>query len=237
MDNLEKFIHDNRSDFDSEIPNATIWAAIETDLNDDIEQFVRNRRADFDTETPNLKIWSAIDTALIHSANHSLNNSVEKRVEKKVEMTVIKRSDYKQWVWRIAASVTLLVVGASGGFYFKTKQEAVGVAQTVEQIAPDFREAEQFYAQKVQNQLIKLANYQPNGDPSVLADLQQIDEIQKELKQELQDAPTATREEIVKHLIENYKIKLGILERVLQHVNESQNNNSIKKENPQHEKI
>ncbi|MDZ7881031.1 MAG: hypothetical protein U5L45_25420 [Saprospiraceae bacterium] len=209
MDNLEKFIHDNRLDFDAEVPQLKLWVGIENRLDDNsIEQFTQSNRADFDTETPNLKIWAAID--------------------KQLNPTLAPKLGVQQWVWRIAASLTLLVVGASAGFYFKTTNEAATLAQTVNQIAPDFREAEQFYAQKVNTQLVKLATYSPNSDPSVLADLTQIDEMEKELKKELDEAPNATREEIVKRMIDNYKIKLGILERVLQHLDTHQNNNSTK---------
>lgn len=217
MDNLEKFIQDNRTAFDSETPNLGIWAGIENDLNADVENFVRANRADFDTEIPNLKIWAAIDK--------TVNKTAENRIV------------YRQWFGRLAAAIALLIVGASGGFYLKTKQEARQMAQTVEQIAPDFRQTEQFYKQKVQAELVKLASFQPETDPSVLADLKQIDEVQKELKQELDDAPASAREEIVKRMIDNYKIKLGILARVLQHLEEYKMNNSEEKERQQHEKI
>jgi hypothetical protein len=237
MDNLEKFIHDNRPDFDTETPRLDVWAGIEADLGDEIDSFVRSNRASFDTEMPNLKIWSAIDKQLPQSVEKPVELGIEKMFEKTFEKTTEKRFALKQWAIRIAASLTLLFIGAGAGFYFKTKQEAVEIAQTVDKIAPDFREAEQFYSQKVQNQLVKLTSFQPTTDPSVLADLRQIDEIQKELKQELDDAPNATREEIVKHIIDNYKIKLGILERVMKHIEETPINNSVKKEIQQHEKI
>jgi hypothetical protein len=218
MDNLEQFIRDNRPDFDSAMPDdSKIWAGIDDGLDDSIEQFIQSNRSDFDTDIPNLKLWADID--------------------KRVNKTVVKPFAFKQWALRIAAAITLLIIGAGGGFYFKTKQEAKDMAQTVDRIAPDFREAEQFYAQKVQTQLVKLASFQPQTDPSVLADLQQLDAVQKELKQEFDDAPNATREEIVKHMIENYKIKLGILERVMQHLDTQENSKSVKKGNPQHEKI
>jgi hypothetical protein len=203
MDNLEKFIHDNRPDFDSETPRLDVWADIEADLGDEIDSFVRSNRASFDTEMPNLKIWSAIDKQLPQSVEKPVELGIEKMFEKTFEKTTEKRFALKQWAFRIAASLTLLFIGAGAGFYFKTKQEAVEIAQTVDKIAPDFREAEQFYSQKVQNQLVKFTSFQPTTDPSVLADLKQIDEIQKELKQELDDAPNATREEIVKHIIDN----------------------------------
>jgi hypothetical protein len=251
MDNLEKFIHDNRPDFDSEAPKLDLWADIEGSLDDEeIEQFVQSNRADFDTEIPNLKLWAGIENALgndeieqfVHNNRAAFDSETPNlklwaAIEKQVHPPIVRNLGVKQWVWRIAAAITLLVVGASGGFYFKTTKEAASIAQTVNQIAPDFREAEQFYAQKVNTQLVKLASYQQNSDPSVLADLKQIDEIQKELKKELDEAPNAAREEIVKRMIDNYKIKLGILERVLQHLNEHPSNNSTNKESSQHEKI
>lgn len=251
MDNLEKFIQDNRLDFDSEAPKLDLWAGIEGGLDEgEIEQFVQLNRANFDTEIPNLKVWAGIKNTL---GDHDIEQFVHKNraafdtetpnlklwvaIEKRLYPTVAKQLVFKQWVWRIAAAITLLVVGASGGFYFKTTKEAANVAQTVNQIAPDFREAEQFYTQKVKTQLVKLAAYSSKSDPSVLADLQQIDEMQKELKKELDEAPNATREDIVKRMIDNYKIKLGILERVLQHLEEHPTNNLNSKKNPQHEKI
>jgi hypothetical protein len=251
MDNLEKFIHDNRPDFDSEAPKLDLWADIEGSLDDEeIERFVQSNRADFDTEIPNLKVWAGINNTLgndeieqfLHTNRAAFdtekpNLKLWATIEKRVHPVVVKNLVFKQWVWRIAAAITLLVVGASGGFYFKTKKEAADMAQTVNQIAPDFREAEQFYAQKVKTQLVKLASYSSKSDPSVLADLQQLDEMQKELKKELDEAPNATREDIVKRMIDNYKIKLGILERVLQHLDEHPTNNLNNKENPQHEKI
>jgi hypothetical protein len=217
MDSLEKFIETHRTAFDLETPNLSVWMGIENDLNADVENFVRANRADFDTEIPNLKIWAAIDK--------TVNKSAETRFF------------YRQWLGRIAAAVTLLIVGASGGIYWQTKQEARAIAQTVAQIAPEFRATEQFYKQKVQAELVKLARFQPEADPSVLADLKQIDDVQKELKEELDDAPVSAREEIVKRMIDNYKIKLGILARVLQHLEDDKINNLEEKERQQHEKI
>jgi hypothetical protein len=64
--------------------------------------------------------------------------------------------------------------------------------------------------------------------------LQQIDAVQQELKAELEKAPSSTREEIIERMIENYKIKLGILERVLEHIEQKQIQNQKSK---QHDSI
>ena len=98
-------------------------------------------------------------------------------------------------------------------------------------IAPDLKEAESYYTKKVEVKYSELVNHNP--DPSVITDLKQIDEVQKELKKELENAPATAREEIVRRMIENYQIKLGILERVLNHIEEHPDNQKLQ----QNEKI
>jgi hypothetical protein len=63
----------------------------------------------------------------------------------------------------------------------------------------------------------------------VMEDLQQIDEVQKDLRRELQNAPKSSREEIIQTMIKNYQTKLDILERVLTRVQVGNNlsNDSI----------
>ncbi|NJN35692.1 MAG: hypothetical protein HC817_16940 [Saprospiraceae bacterium] len=125
---------------------------------------------------------------------------------------------------RAAAAIALLVIGASAGIFFTRKPTDTALAAMVE---PDFEEAEQFYSNRVQQKITKLVSYNP--DPSVLNDLNQIDHIQAELKAELENAPAESRAEIVKRMIENYQIKLGILERVLNYIEKHQ----IDKQNSQ----
>lgn len=200
MKNLEKFIADNREAFDSEIPNLRVWAAIEKKLVpaldlEDFESFIETHRADFDTEIPNLKIWAQIDK--------TVNRSVE------------RRHILRGWFLRAAAAVALLVVGATGGIFLNENRKDVVVEKQMEQVVPNFHDTEKFYDQQVKAKLTKLASYD-NADPSVLSDLKQIDEIQEELKAELENAPASAREAIVRQMIDNYKIKIGILERVLE---------------------
>ena len=139
---------------------------------------------------------------------------------------------------RTAAAIALLIVGAMVGISVYQKRENVVANTQVEQVAPDFQKTENFYNQQVQEKMMKLASYQ-NTDPSVFSDLKQIDAIQEELKAELNNAPTSTREEIVRRVIENYQIKIGILERVLEHfeTNPSQNLNIEQKNKTQNDSI
>ena len=220
MENLEQFIKDHRAAFDTEIPNLRLWTAIEKKLMPElnVEAFIEDKRADFDTEIPNLKIWANIDKVINQSAK--------------------RRLILRGWLMRTAAAIALLIVGAMVGISVYQKRENVVANTQVEQVAPDFQKTENFYNQQVQEKMMKLASYQ-NTDPSVFSDLKQIDAIQEELKAELNNAPTSTREEIVRRVIENYQIKIGILERVLEHIetNPSQNLNIEQKNKTQNDSI
>lgn len=206
MKNLEKYIVDNKEAFDTEIPNLRVWAAIEKELAPelDLEAFIEDNKADFDTEIPNLKIWAQID--------------------KTINRTAERRHILRGWFLRSAAAIALLVIGGTAGVFMMGKRADILVEKQFEKVAPDFQKTEKYYNQQVQAKLTQLASYE-NADPSVLSDLQQIDLIQEELKAELENAPASTREEIVRRVIDNYKIKIGILERVLEHVGDSPKEN------------
>jgi hypothetical protein len=179
---------------------------------DHLEKFISENREAFDTEIPNLKLWAEI--------------------EKQVNPPSYNKIVRMNWVRNIAAAIALLVIGAGVGITLNEKREVIVANSQMEQVVPEFKEAEQFYNQQVQDKLTKLANYNP--DPTVTMDLQQIDAVQQELKAELEKAPSSTREEIIERMIENYKIKLGILERVLEHIEQKQIQNQKSK---QHDSI
>ena len=259
-DNVENFIKKHRSAFDTATPRAGLWAAIETQIEatDNVENFIKNNRLVFDTATPRATIWEAIDSQL--GKKNKLENYIQANREAfdthtpslkvwhnvaatlvaenesatKVTVTNTKVVSLSLTWWRqAAAAVALLVFGVMIGFLLNQKQADQALAQATEQVAPELEEAENFYNQKVQSKYTQLASFNP--DPSVLADLKQLDEVQEELRKELQHAPSSTREEIVRRLIENYQIKLGILERVLNHIKEQPLDNQ--KSQQQHESI
>jgi hypothetical protein len=251
-DTLEEFIQSNQADFDSETPRAGIWASIENQLSegDTVEKFVQTHQAEFDTETPRADIWANIENRL------SNNNTVEKFVQNNASQFDTEIPNLKVWAnienqlpqqttkvsspivaklgwWRqAAAAAILLLCGVGLGLFINTKKEAT-ITQAMGQMAPELKETEQFYNKKIETKLTQYASY--TQDPSVLADLKQVDEVQEELRKELENAPTTAREEIVKRLIKNYQIKLGILERVLNNINEHQLDNQ--KSQQQHESI
>lgn len=169
---------------------------------DRLEKFIVENRTEFDKAVPSLKVWAAIDREL--------------ESPRKVRFRLM-------YTLRIAAAVAvLLFVGGLGGVYFfQQDQPSISLAE----IAPEYGELEQFYNVQVNERLNELATYRQVD--AVASDLRQLDQILNDLRKELQDAPAGSEEQIVQAMIKNYKIKLEILERVLEKV-QSTNQETLK---------
>lgn len=197
-DNLEIFIENNRSAFDSETPSERVWAVVEQYLQGEkVEKYIRENRYDFDSEIPNLKVWANIESSL----------PAQKEGAKVLTFN---------WLRRAAAAIALLIMGVGIGLFINNKSDNRATVGTL----PEFKEAEEFYNLKMESQMTKLVSYNP--DPSVLSDLKKVDEVRNELKKELEQTPDTNQEEIIRRLIQNYQTKLGILERVLNNIEEHQ---------------
>ncbi|MCB9282809.1 MAG: hypothetical protein H6563_01935 [Lewinellaceae bacterium] len=202
MDKLEKFITQNRESFDREKPAGKVWSGIEEALDavdrvDRLEQFVGKNRTALDPEVPSLKVWAAIDNAL-----EAQRPAARVRV---------------MWrTLRVAASVViLLTLGGLLGMY-AYKYTHTQELPTLAEIAPEYAEMEQYYSTQVSNRMQELARINQEG--TVQPDIQQLDELYKELQLELDKAPKGSEEQIIQAMIRNYQIKLDILERVLEKI-------------------
>jgi hypothetical protein len=185
---------------------------------ENLEQFIHNNREAFDTEIPDLRVWAALD--------RQLNVQTAPKEAKMVSLL--------SWLpkMRIAASIALLVAtGISIGFYLKSNSAAPSLAD----VSPEHAEMEQFYQKEIEKKerlLVQVANQEA---PAVKQDLQAIDQVMVELREELMNAPRGSRAHIIKNMIESYKNKVDILERVLQN-RENYSNTNISKQQSNNEK-
>lgn len=83
-------------------------------------------------------------------------------------------------------------------------------------IPHEISEAQNFYQDQIDAKLIAVSNH-PDVE-FVMEDLQALDEIFNELKNDLKD--NAQNEEVVTAMIETYRMKLQILERILENIEE-----------------
>jgi len=170
---------------------------------DNLEKFVLNNRDSFDREIPSLEVWAEIDKGL--------HRQQPKRLP----------------LWRglrVAAAVLLLLVtGAAAGHYLSATA-AKDAALAIEEIAPDYVEMAQYYEQQIDNKVQQLASYQQGEN--VLEDFKQLDKQMEELKEELLRAPRGREEQIVENLIRSYQTKVQILERVLERIEATSQENT-----------
>jgi len=152
-----------------------------------LEEFFKENREAFDNSIPSLKVWADIDDQLDHK---------------------FKRQRPLLKYMRIAAAILVLVTTGSILMNFiqgGQKSELV--------LSPEIAEMESFYQQQFQKKYIQLVNL-PH-DVAIDEDLDQIDVFMEEIKKELVSAPKGSEERILQSLIKNYKLKIQLLNRVL----------------------
>jgi hypothetical protein len=162
----------------------------------DLEQFIDTHREAFDDAYPSLKLWAAIEDELDG-----------KQAQIKPLWT------HRPWYQVAAAAVILLVLGGLGGMYLAQPPQLTA-NEVLAQIAPEFQEAEEYYRSQIQARYVQFSSY--TADPVVDADLAAIDQAMLELREELKQAPPGREDQIVQELMDSYRLKLQLLEHILE---------------------
>ena len=171
--------------------------------NDDLEKFIDRNRSDFDNAFPSLKIWSDIENKL----DQNMGNKNGKW-----------RKNFGLWLGLI--SFVIVVITAAYIVIGKQKE------QPKQMLFAEVENLEHFY-QLQTNKMIKSVS----NDFSILQnpDLQDIEKHITEIKQDLGELPTGSEEKALKALLESYRTKLMIIEKILDHhemSKPSKNNNN-----------
>ena len=180
-------------------------------MQDDFEKFVRDNREDFDMKTPSFKIWENIDKEL---NGEQKEFSPLKIVKSERHLTLRKR--VLRYASVAAVGLLLLTVGGMIGSYFTANGGQEVAEVSFGEISEEYAEVEQFYAQQVNYQIEELKKH--DYDKNILEDITELDIAFKELKQELGNSEVMSDEEIIHAMIENYQMKIAILERVLERI-------------------
>ena len=123
----------------------------------------------------------------------------------------------------IAAALLLLITGAVGGRLVGYKQASDATA-LLEQTAPEFLEAEQYYQDRIARKMEKIKTL-PVGQ-EVLTDIQVLDEVYEQLRKQLLEDPNADAELLLSAMIRHQQQKLDIMEKILNRVDKYQSNES-----------
>ena len=203
-DGLERSIAVNRVLLDTEEPAACVWENIHAQLDglhgsdDLLECFIRQNREGLDTSIPRETLWQNIEKAIPGSARPP---------------ATIVRVNWQRGLLRIAASLALLIAGIGIGTWYA---HSTAGGMDMADVSSEYGELEQYYQRDIATKQQKLATFTGNRSSEINMDLDQLDHMMQELRQELADVPPANREQVVRAMIDNYKAKTAILERVLE---------------------
>lgn len=170
-------------------------------MSDRLEDFVKQHREQFDQHEPDPSIWLKISP-------------------EKVPVVTERRPVH--WL-RIAAAIALIFAGSTAGIYFLTGNR-VQTEQYGSELYQEIRETEAYYGHMVSQRYDELQPYlasDPAAQEMLAADMEELDEVYMELKKDLKD--NASNPEVIEAMILNYRVKLEILEDLLNQLKEKEN--------------
>lgn len=216
---LERQLMCDRVLLDTAEPSDMLWTKIERGLEDQtsklgLETFIQKNREAFDTALPSGTAWENIHASLPK------------------QKAVLVQMDWRRSMMRIAASLALVVAGVGAGIWYE-RQDSIPSGMAMSEVSGEYAELEQYYQRGISAKQEKLATFTGNQPVEVGEDLEHLDKIMEELRRELADVPPGNREQVVRAMIENYRAKTAILQRVLERLEESNtegNNNTQRNE-------
>ena len=174
---------------------------------DKFKDFISNNRSSFDTyEEDYDEIWL--------------------QIEKEVSRNKLKKS--RNFLLKIAASILILVVtGITITRIYYPSPSELGSGNSLSEALMD---ATYYYKVLIDDKLDQIKANQNEIDPDIFKDIESLDQAFSELQNDLKD--NVDNEEVIEAMIQNYKIKLEILESILSELNETGENPFENEENP-----
>lgn len=190
-------------------------------MKDKLEEFVTENRDSFDFYEPGKEVWDSVKSNL--------------------KQARVIRFNYRTLLVRVAAVLIIFF----GSYYFhgfmqnRENKNRVTLQSRIEEnimMIPELIETEAYYANEVSARLIELKQFTsvyPEIEEDVRYDLNELDSVYAEIKKDLKD--NVANDEVIEALIQNYRLKLKILEDLLGQLKQSQNQNSNQNEQQIHE--
>lgn len=184
---------------------------------DSLEKFVLDHREDFDAFEPDDKLW----------------DQIVKPAPKVVKF------NFKTIAYRVAAVVVIFIASYFTHDLIQGDKENTPVALHENNFEgneefQELMEAEVFYSSQInfaREEIVSLSKNDPSLIDDINFDLVELDEAFKELKNDLKD--NSDNEEVIEAMMQNYRLKLQILEEILGQLKKS--GNDEKKQKQSHE--
>lgn len=171
---------------------------------DNLEKYINNHKDAFDDLVPDPKIWDKINVDL-------------DRDEQKTS-----RFSTKRILMRVAAVIIIFIASyffhdlmSKRGMH-NEKQDLVELSDTENEVLKMLDETEAYYNARItsmQEEVNRFTASHPEIREDLNLELMQLDSVYIELRKDLKD--NAANEEVVEAMVQNYRIKLEILEDIL----------------------
>jgi hypothetical protein len=188
-------------------------------MSDRLEDFVKQHQEQFDLHEPDPSIWLKINSP---QAGRSLQKAGR-------HIPLVQERRPMPWL-RIAATVALIFAASTAGIYFLTGEKP-NQEEYSSELYMEMMETEQYYTQMVSeryNELKPFLASDPGAKEMLSTDMDELDEVYDELKEDLKD--NASNPEVIEAMILNYRVKLEILEDLLNQLKEKENQDYEKDE-------
>ncbi len=214
MNNLERFVRDNREDFDSHEPSPDLWTNIADKLPaETINAADRQPGTVAYTPQPPVAATSEKNTVVRPLNGHTLRGSIGGR-----------------WRgWAVAASVAVLLL--AGGFWWLNHRYGLAEQPDVVAVSPVY--ANQFvqYTRLIdtkRSELRQMTRSNPALYKQFAADLDRLESSYQNLRAELPENPN--QEVLVKAMIQNLDLQISLLNeqlRVIQRMKQQTHENYL----------
>lgn len=172
---------------------------------DKLEKYILDHRQEFDDLEPDPALWEKVET----------------------RKAPVIRINWKDIAWKAAAVAVIFVASYFFHDYMASRNHLTPMMtgknkKEASPMAKELIEAEAYYSSMIdqkKDEVYRLAAGNPEVRHEVDNELVDLDRVFNELKEDLKD--NAANEEVIEAMIQNYRLKLEILEDMLQALNES----------------
>jgi hypothetical protein len=178
---------------------------------DNLEKFIRSNRAEFDVFEPGEAVWDRI----------------RKPVPKMIWL------NWKTVLWRAASVVVIFTTSWFLHDWVQkdksselVRQESVYDSADLEQVNV-LIEAEVYYTSQINSareEIVLLTGNDKDLMNDINTDMVELDKVFEELKRDLKD--NSDNEEVIEAMIQNYRIKLEVLDEILTQLKKSRGSNN-----------
>ncbi|WP_338877255.1 hypothetical protein WBJ53_30515 [Spirosoma sp. SC4-14] len=215
-DNLERFVRDNREDFDDKEPPVDLWKKIETGLN---KQPSDSTGIDSARESANSR----------PNGSSPLTGSPFQQIHKNSSKLGGRQIGWPNLDWRVAASIAVLLL--AGSFFYMNHKYGVTNQPEIVAASPTYAKEVVQYTRLIDEkraELKQMTEDNPELYQEFATDLDRLENSYKSLKADLPRNPN--QEMLIQAMIQNLQLQINLLNeqlRVIQRIKQQTHENPV----------